>query len=90
MTFIGPQVLYETHFRLLMLRLFPIKTIIGTGSPANSLEHATGIPKVNNGLEVGGGCTLEWTFFIYTSDTLFCINNGKNSLSSTNGALYVI
>ena len=56
MTYIGPQALYRTYFRLLMLRLLPIKKSqsFETGSPANSLEHSTGIPKVHNRLEVGG------------------------------------
>ena len=31
-----------------------------------------------------------WTFFMYKSDTLICINNGKNYSSSTNGACYII
>jgi hypothetical protein len=38
----------------------------------------------------GGYFRSLWTFFIYISDTLFGINNGKNYLSLTNGAWYVI
>ena len=88
MTFIGPQALYDTPFRLLMSRLFPIK------NQSLELDHR---PVLWNILQVfrkhitnwrweGLYFRSLWTFFIYISDTLFRINNGKNAFSSTNGA----
>lgn len=92
MTCMGPQAVYETYFRLLMLRLFPIKKkVIGTGSPANSLEHFTDIPKIHTRLEVAGALQKKFMdiFHLHKRHS-YLHKQWKNYLSSANGAWYII